>query len=160
MNELTGTNSALSVWVIEALDEVSACCNWRVFVGAIAAGDQSLIIWLDKESQRLTCAGLSNRGQQNSVELRENRTTTIRSLHSVTLTSFGTFILNSSSLTEMCIILTFSVRLLLFFCRDEQHQQHKYFVFLPLKVQCVRFTGSIYRLWQKLNIKFTSLLQH
>lgn len=73
-----GRNSVSPVRVIEALDEVGSCCHWRVFVGAVAAGDQSLVIRLDEESHRLTCAGESSRGQQNSVELR-HRTTAVRS---------------------------------------------------------------------------------
>lgn len=62
-------HSASSVGVVEALDEVGARCDRWVFVGAVDTGDQSLIIRLHEESQRLTCAGVSSRGQQNSVEL-------------------------------------------------------------------------------------------
>lgn len=74
-------NSASSVRVIEALDEVGACCDWRVFVGAVAAADQSLVVRLDKERQRLTSVGVSRRRQQNSVELRDNTAVTMSGLH-------------------------------------------------------------------------------
>lgn len=57
---------------IVALAEVAASGHWRVFVGAVAAGDHSLIIRLEEEGQRLTCAGVSSRGQHNSVDLRES----------------------------------------------------------------------------------------
>lgn len=69
MSSCVRTASVWSIRVVEALGEIGTGRYWRVFVGAVDAGDQSLIIRLDEESQRLTGAGVSNRGQQNSVAL-------------------------------------------------------------------------------------------
>lgn len=74
--EFMGGNSASSIGVVEALDEIGACCNSWVFVGAVTAGDQSLVIRLDEESQRLTCAGVTSRRQQNFVALMSRGNTT------------------------------------------------------------------------------------
>lgn len=58
-----------SIGVLELLKNVGLCCNRRVFVWAVQAGDQSVVIWMKKERQRLTCAGVSDRGKQNPVTL-------------------------------------------------------------------------------------------
>ena len=60
---------ASPIRVTEPLTEVISRLNWRIFVGTVVAGDQSLIVRLDEESQGLACAGVSSRGQGNSVEL-------------------------------------------------------------------------------------------
>lgn len=63
-------NSVSAVGVVEALSEIVPGCDWRIFVGTVAAGDQNFVIGLDEESQRLTGAGASNGWQQNPVALR------------------------------------------------------------------------------------------
>lgn len=74
MIRVMGRDSVVSIGDTEALLEVVSSCDRRVFVGSVAAGDQSIVIRLEEESQRLTGAGVSSRGQQNSVELRERET--------------------------------------------------------------------------------------
>lgn len=64
----------VSVRVSEALQQVGAGGHWRVSAGAVTAADQSFIVRLEEEGQRLTCAGVSYRGQQNSVELNDRTT--------------------------------------------------------------------------------------
>lgn len=70
MNDGIGEHSLCSIGGLEALLEVAASRHWGVFVGAVAAGDHSIIIRLYEEGQRLTCAGVSGWRQHNSVDLR------------------------------------------------------------------------------------------
>lgn len=61
--------SAASVRVGQAHLQVVAGLDRRVCVRTAAAGDEGIVVRVHEEGQRLTCAGVSSRGQQDSVNL-------------------------------------------------------------------------------------------
>lgn len=61
--------SAASGRVGQAHLQVGAGLDRGVCVGTAAAGDDGVVVRLREEGQRLTCAGVSSRGQQDSVNL-------------------------------------------------------------------------------------------
>lgn len=66
-----GADASRLSYESEASLQVGAGCDGRIFVGAVAAADHSFIIRQEEERQRLTCAGVSCRGQQNPVALKD-----------------------------------------------------------------------------------------